>query len=537
MGSVGRDQALLANILDGIDADWATGPRSQTKYDVYHFLGNVAALVGASKKGVLFKSFMVSVADVFSKLLPGEMERVIDHCRRAGMAWDDISKLRRRYFRRMGRVSRPPPEQLLKEFFDVYTCFAGMHDPENVGRKFFVANHRKLFLKQCKYIQRGVLSDPPGMNMHVVVRKLTTGFLLYRSLASTSQLEGMHAFMNEVVDRRGRHASLRYKVAMLSARDWAWNAKALAKCGAVPTVHHRDLWERDALYDLVSGTPLAALDIPCLDGWTRLDTSVPPLIPRNIIFAGKETLEGARDPRLQRSEPRPRQRHSATSTTEWLELITASPFPSRLRDQATITTTVQAALANGGSLTPQILFDATGIRASASDIATVTTRVTEGVAVTKALQPLLYRCLAAQLRTPASRDVPRRPQFVESAAVANEEGALTLPGTGGSFSISHDAVPRTAVTMVTAVPVTGSLVASAGVVQGAPPGGVAVLGATPVGADESSAGAAATRSAYAKRTRRNAKNYAKRMQKKKDKMQKKKKRQEYLRAYHQQKKK
>lgn len=453
--------------MAGIDPEWATGPRSQTKYDLYHFIGNVGELVGASKKTPLFKSFMVTVADVFTKLLPGEMERVVHHCREAGMSWDEISALRRRYFRRMCRRHRPEPEQLLREFHDVYECFRDLDDPDQPGRKFFVNDHRRLFLKLCRYIQLGFLSDVPGMNMHVFVRRLSTGFEVFRSLASTSHLEGMHAHQNAVVAERGRHASLRYNVALLRVSDWRWNTNALAAAGAVPRVGHFHLWERDALCDIVAGTPLARLDIPCLRGWTRLDTSRPPVIPRDIIFAGKDcwspvpggsggvpSHSGVQDVALQG------RRHSATSTTEWLEKVTqCKPWPSRLRDNASIAATVRA-LRSTEELTPQQLYALTGIRASERDIEDVRQRVAAGVAVTKALELVYFRRLCQRIRAPASKDIPRARAVLAPAATPSDAGgAGQLPGRHGPFRISHAAVPARRVgSGTTATPVTAVVV-------------------------------------------------------------------------------
>eukprot|EP00750_Incisomonas_marina_P015143 INCI18095.1.p2 GENE.INCI18095.1~~INCI18095.1.p2 ORF type:complete len:137 (-),score=7.29 INCI18095.1:259-669(-) len=55
------------------------GAAIANEIDLFRLLGNDSLLVRPSKAGVLFKSFMVTVADVCRKLLPWETERVISH--------------------------------------------------------------------------------------------------------------------------------------------------------------------------------------------------------------------------------------------------------------------------------------------------------------------------------------------------------------------------------------------------------------------------------------------------------------------------
>ena len=88
---------LLKEMLEGADEDWETGPWSQIKYDLFHHLGVWAKITSADKKSLLFKTFMIALADTYSKLLLGEMERIVAHCLRSGMSADRIGELRRKY--------------------------------------------------------------------------------------------------------------------------------------------------------------------------------------------------------------------------------------------------------------------------------------------------------------------------------------------------------------------------------------------------------------------------------------------------------
>jgi hypothetical protein len=75
--------------------------------------------------------------------------------------------------------------------YDEPSFFCGMLDPLKPGHQMLVPNHRNNFLKQMKYVQRGLLSDPPGMDMYLVVGiHPKTRLLMLRTLRNSSVLEG-----------------------------------------------------------------------------------------------------------------------------------------------------------------------------------------------------------------------------------------------------------------------------------------------------------------------------------------------------------
>ena len=102
-----EEHPLLKEMLDGIDKDWDTGDWCQIKYDLFHHLGVWAKATSADKKSLLFKTFMIALADTYSKLLLGEMERTLAHCIRSGMTTNRIGKLRRTCVDGMIRANSP----------------------------------------------------------------------------------------------------------------------------------------------------------------------------------------------------------------------------------------------------------------------------------------------------------------------------------------------------------------------------------------------------------------------------------------------
>jgi len=73
---------------------WYTNPGWTDPYTYVHRLP--LQITSADKKSLLFKTFMITLADTYSKLLLGEMERIVAHCVRGGMSADRIGKLRRK---------------------------------------------------------------------------------------------------------------------------------------------------------------------------------------------------------------------------------------------------------------------------------------------------------------------------------------------------------------------------------------------------------------------------------------------------------
>ena len=354
---------LLDELLEGCDDDWATSEWSQIKYDLRHFLGIWSTMVSASKTSILFKIFMVTSADVFSKLNRGEMERIIHHCRTLGMTYDQISCLRRRYWRRHARTHCPEPKQLIREAYDVYMCFKDLQDPERPGCRFLLAESEAeaIFRKCCAHIQLGILSDPPGMVMYVWVQNK------FRSLRSTSMLEGYHLHLRLVIHCLARHASLRYKAALVDWFDYRWNVKSLIRAKILPHCGHFFLWLRDQLCDIVEGTPLEKMDIACLRGWKRLDTSRVPIVPRGVIHCERRPLGPStmtvKESAARRAAVSKAMRHSNTPSWKWLEAVTGRQLPSRLRRSDQIATTLPHAAASA-NLAPHGLFERTELRVS-----------------------------------------------------------------------------------------------------------------------------------------------------------------------------
>ncbi|KAG5177555.1 hypothetical protein JKP88DRAFT_132206, partial [Tribonema minus] len=116
---------------------------------------------------------------------------------------------------------------------------------------FFTSKHARIFLNSMCYIQQGLLSDPPHMDMYVKVRTLQTGLVVHRRLRSTSSLEGYHLHLRQTLVAGAVAAGPRWLESVTNTFDFRWCVKALLCAGALPAwIRHYDLELYDVIYDV-----------------------------------------------------------------------------------------------------------------------------------------------------------------------------------------------------------------------------------------------------------------------------------------------
>ena len=276
------DPQLLRELLAGIDPDWE---KKLPKYDSRHWMGNFTTILAVEKGTPAFNLFMSMLSDALFWLLPGETARVRNHCEALGMSSEQIDKLKRKYWRRKCRYACPAPRLLLRAFHDVYVFFCGMLDPLKPGHQMLVPNHRHIFLKQMKYVQEGLLSDPPGMDMYLVVGfHPITRLARLRTLRNSSDLEGHFLHYSRALHPTAKAASGRNLHVRTNLFDFQWSLKAAAASGRMKDIGHSQPWLIDALADVCRGWLLETDLPPLLRQWKRTDTSREPCTFRGIDF-------------------------------------------------------------------------------------------------------------------------------------------------------------------------------------------------------------------------------------------------------------
>ena len=112
-----------------------------------------------------------------------------------------------------------------------------MLDPLKPGHQMLVPNHRHNFLKQMKYVQEGLLSDPPGMDMYLVVgiiRKRAFSCYARCGILQTSRDTSCTTPAPSI--RRQKAASGRYLHVRTNLFDFAWSLKAAAAAGRMKDI-------------------------------------------------------------------------------------------------------------------------------------------------------------------------------------------------------------------------------------------------------------------------------------------------------------
>jgi len=77
------------------------------------------------------------------------------------------------------------------------------------------------------YVRENYVSDPPGINLYVPLpQKMTTGFVRYRCLRSSSALEGYHLHLRECAKSCAMGCGPRWSDILHNEFDWRWIVRA-----------------------------------------------------------------------------------------------------------------------------------------------------------------------------------------------------------------------------------------------------------------------------------------------------------------------
>jgi hypothetical protein len=179
----------------------------------------------------------------------------------------------------------PEPRVILRGLHDVFCLFADMDDPERPGQRVFVSNAELIFLKEIKYVQKGLLSDLPGVKMYREVGKLVTGFKLHRGRRNSSALEGMHLHLRFSQHPGASHTGPITAAARAMLFDLNWNVRAQVAAGLMVNIGHSWVWVVGALFDVVHVNNLPPDCIPPLfRAWARTETRFDPLLKWGVQF-------------------------------------------------------------------------------------------------------------------------------------------------------------------------------------------------------------------------------------------------------------
>ena len=300
LGGSDEMRETLDGLLAGCLSDWATGDWSWLAYDIKHWMTNFAAMCAVDKHSRTYKIFLTCVSDAVFKIMPGEHNRVRAHALRRNSP-ERVARFRHKYWRRRCRYTVPPPEELVTALYDVYCLFKDLKDPLREGSGFFVGDAWNIFLKEIKYVQQGLLSDLPGVNMYIPMGRTKDGRLKFRCKRGGNAIEGGHLHI-----RAGQHPgqkgtlSPRTEHARMLLQDFAWDVKAGVTAGIMRGVGHSWLWLADAVVHLLRDQPAEFMPPSLRDDASRpnylcTDTSVEPVCKRGFLWDEIAAVKDARE--------------------------------------------------------------------------------------------------------------------------------------------------------------------------------------------------------------------------------------------------
>ena len=390
----------LAALQAKVPENWHELDAQTTPQDLRHFLTNIMRMCAAKPGDYAWKVCVSDLTSVFFKPMKGERERLLRDMKRR-FPEENIRHYGRSYFRRFTRCVCPPPREQLQDFFDWYRFWSTFPHPTMDGRTMFTADSWAIFKHECTYIQQGFTSDPPGMNMYVLVRTTKYGRDIYRCLRSSSQVEGWHNFLIRNTDVRARASGQRAKDACLRGSRDVWNVRSAVKAGVIPCILHHRVYLRDMLCDIVRGSPLEAM--VALKGWRRVDQSLAPTVP--VGYGVPSRGPGASFGELSRT---PLGKHSSVTAFKYAVNKFGQPEASTLLsydDKCKVLAKPAALLSattNVGAYSSMALFNATGVLPTSSAVKELPGKMLEHTKTAAALVALNHVDLRGRLQRPAN---------------------------------------------------------------------------------------------------------------------------------------
>ena len=180
-----------------IDAEDLTWNAKKVLQDILHLIQRYDRNV--STKHVLHSAFMAALRDAIFVCNQDEIDAVVEQLRKRGVARDEIYRIRRRYYTRTGRVRRsvPPPNELAERVKAVVLLFklVSANDKDPLFLKGFDDAHAS----QMKLIKDGFVSDPPNVNMYILLKCEASGLPVFKCIRGTTALEGFHRHLRAAV--------------------------------------------------------------------------------------------------------------------------------------------------------------------------------------------------------------------------------------------------------------------------------------------------------------------------------------------------
>jgi hypothetical protein len=253
-------------------------------------------LMAHSKESPYFAGFCSAISDALYHEVAGDRQKAEDVLRkrlrsqlRSKHLGDDealgaaikarVKRMPRSYWRRRVRHHIPDPATLEADITLVYKMYSKLRDPAH-NRPFFNHTHERQFKTSIAYIKKGYLSDPPGMAMYAKLRVTADGLQLYRTLRTSSAVEGYHLHLSRCLAAGAKSAGIHWIDAVRCEFDYVWTVRMLRGAGWFGSAKHYNL----QLIDRANAAMLSANAGEAYKDWK--ETHVPDAMKEAVVRHG-----------------------------------------------------------------------------------------------------------------------------------------------------------------------------------------------------------------------------------------------------------
>jgi len=140
--------------------------------------------------------------------------------------------------------------------------------------------HERQFKTSIAYIKKGFLSDPPGMAMYAKLRVTADGLQLYRTLRTSSAVEGYHLHLSRCLAAGAKSAGIHWIDAVRCEFDYVRTVRMLRGAGWFGSAKHYNL----QLIDRANAAMRSAEVGEAYKGWK--ETHVPDATEEAVVRHG-----------------------------------------------------------------------------------------------------------------------------------------------------------------------------------------------------------------------------------------------------------
>jgi len=241
-------------IEDGDDKDWTSdeenleecnstentspandfsSPSLAVLLDVFHGMQRISRTIKL-KHGAA-RAFFSRLRDAFFLVSKEDVETICALLHEQGLSPEEIDKMKNEdwvFFLRHCRRAVPAPKELLYRFDRVCSLFGSLEDSKT-NEPLFRAETRKKIKSLRAHIEKGCLSDVPGIPLYYVTGKDNrSGLPTYRCVRGTNSVEGYHRHLRKLLAMYAGSPRLVHSI--LLEFNYRWNVRMAIKNRGLP---------------------------------------------------------------------------------------------------------------------------------------------------------------------------------------------------------------------------------------------------------------------------------------------------------------